>query len=232
MARDPFYIFVDFITCNNTIADLSRRCDQMTHQIYELDERITAARNQRDHAHAHYEHLYKQQHKQEIEASDVADQLRSKRDQLARTMKPKEYLSLQHDIDKLQQQKQSLDDAVVDIWQQVEDALAAYQEAHRQYQGTYENCASDKQQVEQQLQEYRDTIAAYERQQEELRQHVRQEWLDAFDRKRQHVSDPAVLVEHNVCSACFSTIPRNELKKLERHVIVACPSCYRLLYMV
>jgi len=232
MARDPFYTFIDFVTYNNQLAYVQRQRDQLAERISELDASLASYQHACDTAHEQLNALHKKQHKQELEASQVTQELQTQRNRLERITQPKEYMSLQSEVERLQRQSEEADEAVMEIWQQVEEASDAYHKAQQTYHEAYERIDQERKQLHQQDSEYAQQAQQLEEQMQELRTQVRQEWLDAFDRKRVHVADPAVPVEHGVCSACFFTLPRNELRKLERHVILSCPSCYRLLYIV
>ncbi len=232
MDRNPFYIFVDFVTCNNTINRIHSDMEHISERLRELDVRRSQAEKKRDTAYNELHRLYKEQHRLEMESEDAAKQLRTKRQQLEQTVQPKEYISLEKEVARLQEVAQEADEAVMRIWDEVNAATQTYHDAQCMYQETFSAVDTEYEQLQAQKHAYHCELQEEQRKYEELRSQVRQEWLETFERKRKQVADPAVAVEHNVCSACFSTLPNNALRKLERHVILTCPNCHRMLYMV
>jgi predicted nucleic acid-binding Zn-ribbon protein len=59
---------------------------------------------------------------------------------------------------------------------------------------------------------------------------VPQEWLTKYQRMRAKVADPLVPVMNTSCSACFYSIPPQDLNRLKKNALLLCRSCYRLLY--
>lgn len=56
------------------------------------------------------------------------------------------------------------------------------------------------------------------------------EWQTKYTRMLNSVSNPIVPVNATVCGACFYTIVEKDLHRIKAGDILACRSCYRLLY--
>jgi len=232
MPDNPFYTFVDFVKCNNEVARLDASCHDIDARLEELNAQCVASQEQRDSAYEAMKQKQKEQHNQEAADADLAQQLRNKQKQLEETASAKSYMSLQQEITTLKHKKEEIENDIMRLWQDVEDATQQYQQAQKQYHDVCQQIKSQQEQLQQQKSEYEQRKQSLQLQERDLRDKVKPEWLEEFDRKRAVVPDPAVPVEHNVCSACFSSLPANELRKLEKHVLRTCPNCYRILYMV
>lgn len=60
---------------------------------------------------------------------------------------------------------------------------------------------------------------------------VPQEWLDHYIIMSSRVMDPVVPVEQDSCSACFTSIAKQDMLRLLKKALLKCKMCFRLLYM-
>jgi len=56
------------------------------------------------------------------------------------------------------------------------------------------------------------------------------EWQARYARMLNSVTNPIVAVNSSVCGACFYTVVEKDLHRIKTGEILACRSCYRLLY--
>lgn len=59
---------------------------------------------------------------------------------------------------------------------------------------------------------------------------IPEEWQTRYTRMLNSVPNPIVAVNNSVCGACFYTIVEKDMHKIKAGEILACRSCYRLLY--
>ena len=56
------------------------------------------------------------------------------------------------------------------------------------------------------------------------------EWLAKYQRMRNKVQNPIVPVINKSCSACYYSVPPQDMMRLKNRALLYCRSCYRLLY--
>jgi predicted nucleic acid-binding Zn-ribbon protein len=56
------------------------------------------------------------------------------------------------------------------------------------------------------------------------------EWQTRYARMLNSVANPIVAINNSVCGACFYTVVEKDLHRIKAGDILACRSCYRLLY--
>ena len=57
------------------------------------------------------------------------------------------------------------------------------------------------------------------------------EWMEHYTIMASRVTDPVVPVEQESCSACFTSIAKQDMLRLLKGALLKCKMCFRLLYM-
>lgn len=146
---------------------------------------------------------------------------------------PKELLSLQQEVEMLKAQRRKLDDAELEIMEQLDQSNGQLQEAT----GILAAMESEWNAEQQRLAGIRDQLSGelevLRRQREGLAARVDQATLSTYQRIREGRQGVAVVsVERGTCSGCRINIPAIEIRRARPgSELVFCQSCGRILFV-
>ena len=230
--NNPFLSFVDFVESDHLLdvtiqkkAVLSQEIDYFQHMIADEEAKVRTLRKR-------VHDLKKEVDIQDLEVRALRTQEKEKQNKLTFITAPREYLSLQHELEILSQKIDRYEDNLMKRWQQLEDEeLLLRQEVERSTQ-EQQRVSFVLQDKEKKLQDINSTIDTIITQRDAKEQCITEEWREIYHAMKERVPNPAVPVVEGACSACFYHVSPNDLALLRRHKILQCKDCYRLLYVV
>lgn len=230
MVENPFTTFIDLVTYDAALRALQQKRLSLISEQNHLQSTLSLLERNAVLAKARLADLRKEVDKLERDLHELDEQLSDKQRRLSLVNTPKEYMSLQQEIEVLEQNKRKADDALLALW----SALEEHQKVDKQRESS-ESVEQDA--VHTKLRELQQNLAELE-QEIEKKQRLRVEkeiktpdaWREKYTMMLTRVDNPVVPVENASCSACFYPISQQDLAALMRHKLLECKGCYRILY--
>lgn len=223
-------MFIDYVNLDAQLTSARKALENNTlsldHLQLEHDERKVIFERLRTQVHD----LRKQIDEKELELKMLRDRERTKKDQLESVSSPKEYMSLNNELANLERAKSVHEDAIIELWQQRENAEAELTEQQKLYEQYLNDVAKRKDELHSerlQLEVQRDTVM---QRLEIVAKQVYPPLFEQYTNMKATVPNPAVPVIDGACSACFYVVTANDLNAIKRHKLVQCKECYRLLF--
>jgi predicted nucleic acid-binding Zn-ribbon protein len=164
----------------------------------------------------------------DMKALDVREVQKKK--QLDTVHSLKEYNSYKLELDAIHQEQQTLEQEVMNAWNNLEQAQAIVR-TYSQSLGNQVLLTEEK--IAHYTQEklvLAHTIASLISQRPTYEKNVPPEWLEKYMIMRTQVDDPVVPIIDDTCSVCFNAITNQDLLRISRGALMQCKGCYRLLY--
>lgn len=167
----------------------------------------------------------------ETDLKEIGEQLNKFQGQLYQVKTNREYESLQHEIDALQEKSSKVEDAILELLENAEKISSTAAEEEKKL-GEYEREAEkEKSGLNARDMELSDQIAVKHDERKRLVVDIDKALLSRYQRIRDNKAGLAVAsVQNGACGGCFRRIPPQEiqeLKKMQR--IIACEGCGRII---
>ncbi len=231
MDQTPFEQFISLVEVDQKINSLNKSIKAV--------EQENAANKQADEAHlAVLEKIKQKLHdmqkevdSKELEMKTLDLQEADQKKKLETVANHKEYSSIKAEIDVLKKAQHTLEDGLMQAWNQLETARKELESANQQYEQQHQNSQEQIAASDTKISEIRSQISALMSERAEKEKSVPAEWLEKYAVMRARVSDPVVPVREGNCSACFYQISPQDMQFLARRKLVQCKDCFRLLYL-
>ncbi len=168
--------------------------------------------------------------REELQATVLQDENTSRRATLDVVKNQKEYKALEKELDVLNRQRQHHDDLLQRVWHTMEQAKKTLDDAITSCEQRKSALAQDTQAKQEQLELFQKNSEVLRRERIVLESKIPAEWLARYERMQHNVSDPIVPALFGSCSACFYSIPYQDLVRLKKAGLLLCRNCYRFLY--
>lgn len=230
MSNHPFQAFIELISLDQDIRTIHREIIQIQQNSGEclVEKQKVVARLDKFKQHVHS--LRKMVDTQELEMKELDQQEKAQKERLDSVGKTKEHQALKKEIDRFKRAQHEAEVTLMSIWNKLEIA----QKELAEQQTTYDTKIEALHKL---IHDQQEKITALQQRLEEKKSErptkesgIPQDWLDKYSHMRMQVENPVVPVERGGCSACFYTIPDQELLRLNRRALVQCKGCFRLLY--
>jgi predicted nucleic acid-binding Zn-ribbon protein len=167
----------------------------------------------------------------EAEMALIDQQVKEKRALLSTLVEYRDIKALNTEIDTLGRLQINNEQGLIQLWNKLEQVQkeAVRLNGHYEQQGTL--LEAEYVQLEQRLAEKTRQIEVMREERIEKETIVPREWLENYTTMATRVADPVVKVEYDACSACSTSIAKQDLLRLERRAVLPCRLCFRLLYL-
>ena len=230
MHETPIAQFIQFV-------ELDQKCDALAHEQEELKKRslllkdqIQAIKSESQQAAAKVHDLRKQVDGFELELKVVDEAQKDKKFKLAQARSPKEFFSLEHEIQELEAQRLRLDDQGLTFLTSLEDAQKALDLLLAQEPERLRELQNQLDTLTQRLTHVQELESAYREQRKKDEAFVSEELLAKYKQMKERVTNPVVPIIKGSCSACFYAVKRSDLTAAQQGGLPTCADCYRLLY--
>jgi predicted nucleic acid-binding Zn-ribbon protein len=230
MEETRFQLVIDFVTLDQSIAHQLQQV-----QISEQQERNIAVQmqqllEQEKNLNEQTEQACKKVNFLELELKSVRDKRDAKQRALERTSNSRECIGLYQELEELQASQQKYEQQLLEAWQFQEDF--ENQNVHEKEKIRTGILFLHEQQTT--IQQERDcrlkTISKVQEERDKKALRLDPEWYARYQDMKRSVSNPAVPLKDNNCSACFYSLPSPDLTALDRQRLIQCGECYRFLF--
>jgi predicted nucleic acid-binding Zn-ribbon protein len=231
MEQKPFAAFLDLITFDQKIHGFQKDILLLRHRLDELKAKEDDLTQKATNSQSLVDSLRVQVTLQEKEIQDLDAQEKAKKKIQGTLSDYREIKALQSEIDDLKRGQMELEQRVMQSWNKLDHAqkeVAKAQAAHTQ----------QAKEVQDEIIVLEAEILKHTHHLNELLQerpakveHVPHEWMDHYTMMASRLPDPVVPVENESCSACFTSIAKQDMLRLQKRALLKCKMCFRLLYL-
>jgi predicted nucleic acid-binding Zn-ribbon protein len=231
MNESHFSYFIELINFDRAVNVLRASAQVIEKDIVALQKELHQDEQAVEKAHRTAHDLRK-----EVDAKELAMRELDEAEKLARTRletveNSKEYHAIKAEIERLRDEQRTYEEILLGAWAQLDSAQGAYDRAKKQYEIKKEALSHTLVEKQQAMDVILQDIQSREPQRTALEGLVPAEWFTHYSRMRESVSDPVAGVKDGCCDACYYTINKQDLGRLEHHAMLTCKGCYRLLYI-
>ncbi len=230
MNSDPFYTFLAFVTQDTAIVQGQKKQAIIERKIQEKKSTLHAQQELLREAQQQAHDAKKRVDAQELEIKVVRERQRSLKNKLDSAASPKEYFSLESEIKAVAAELDTHENKLFELFEVHESLEKKAGELDFQVVTLRDTVNNDCAQLAQELHELQKELEDHQGIYDELKHHVNPEMLEKFLSMKEMIENPVVPVEKNACSACFTGIPAQDLVAINKHKLVPCKDCFRLLY--
>lgn len=166
----------------------------------------------------------------ELEMKVLDERVAGLKQKIENLSNPKEYNSLRKELDAVRAEQNSLEDALVSAWHQLEVAQRALQQKSEAITDTVTKADAEIADKQAEVSALQNSLAAKRIERVERLKVIPAEWLEKYEGMYERVDDPAVPIVDGACSGCFYPVSTQDVARLKRRALLQCTSCYRFLY--
>ncbi|HAU30311.1 MAG: hypothetical protein UV79_C0001G0053 [candidate division TM6 bacterium GW2011_GWF2_43_17] len=175
--------------------------------------------------------LEKRQHEIDLELRTCDQEDRRISSRLDTAGRGKEFEALTHERAALESRRTILEQDFETVWEQLAAAEKAILRAKNHVENIARESAPQVVGLEQEIREMEQKIGEHLSERETFLKTVRPEWIALYDQMRTRFVNPFVpLMSNGTCGGCGSPVARTDIASVERHQIVSCQVCRRILY--
>jgi predicted nucleic acid-binding Zn-ribbon protein len=232
MIMTPFHVFIDFVQCQDKLILLSREKKHLEYNLSTLLSEHQIQKEMFEKLHENMRSMQKNLHDQEQGISTARVKKRETERKMDRITNPRELASLQQELEALEQAIGQHESEIVDLWGSIEIEQETIKASELQMQQKIKDIERQEHTIRQNLVAADNAIEEQKKLCEAKSKEVRPEWLEKYRMLKMQIDNPVVTIVNNACSGCFSTVPPQIVLRAERHELVPCPLCKRLLYIL
>lgn len=204
------------IAVEKEIAALKKQEDDYAHDLNDLRNRIFSLKKRVD--------------EQELEMKILDAKEKDKKKHLENLADYKDYQAIKIEIETVQRMQIEQEQAVLDAWNQLENAENSLQKKTNEQVQQLQELHSRMKELADKYAQLDQECATLIAQRVEMQANVPAEWLEKYIMMRARVADPVVEIFHQSCGACSHIITAQDVIRAKRGALIQCQNCYRLLY--
>ncbi|MBL4588233.1 hypothetical protein JKY79_02720 [Candidatus Babeliales bacterium] len=218
------------VSIDTSIRALMQQMEKRANEIEETKKALVGASDQIDNLHQAKEAAKKTVNIEELESQSLRDQEISIRESLNNIKSTKEYELKNKELILVSDKRLLLDDVIIKVWHDLEGTEKKLAQDLPGYIEKHKTLVAEKIEREQSLSSLTEQLDELEKERIEASKVVPEKWLTKYTRMRLLVDDPIIPLSSTHCSACFYSIPRQEISNLKRDALIICRNCYRFIY--
>jgi len=143
---------------------------------------------------------------------------------------PKQYSALKAELDHVHGEQRALEIQIINAWDLLDSSQKKFNANQEISKAKILEMDESVRLLQQQLAALQRDIAEKSEQRKSLESLVPEDLMRNYKQMRGRVANPVVPVQFDSCSACFYSIPVQDLALLRQGLLIPCKSCYRILY--
>jgi len=231
MNNDSFQAFIDLVDFDRKSFSLQAEIEKAKKDIEDLNNQKIALEEGIKDVKENLHQIQKDVDGGELEMKDIEQQVASKKKRLDDVSNQKEYVSLTHEIENLQNKQHEMEEPLLTAWNKLEQAKQDVKTKDAEFDKKMAEIVDLIEKDEKKIDDLQIQLEAQAKEREEKEKLVKPEWLEKYAVMRAQVQNPVVPVEQGSCSACFYDVTSQRLIELKKNKVVQCKGCYRFLYL-
>jgi uncharacterized protein len=231
MNESPVQAFVEFVELDQRIYQLEQELSEGNTKMQAIQSLLVSLTQEYESAFRKLQELRKRLDLSELENKTLIVKLKEQQSKLGKAASPKEFFSLEHEIEDLTKKRGLIDDQGLNTLTELEQAQKLYELAKIASTEKTEQKKAEKEVLEQRLEHVAKLKKSYESEREKTRNIIAPDLLARYDEMKAKVANPVVPLLRNSCSGCFYAVSQPDLIRAQRGELVSCKDCYRFLYI-
>ncbi len=231
MNRDPFQSFIDLIQFDQQIYSLKQQIEQSNSTLDKIDQEEQLLAGNVTQAQQRGNQAKKTVDERELEMKLLEEQERTKKNQLDNLKNPKDYFSLNADLEHIKKKQHALEDEIIQAWHTLEQAKRALDQIKKEVEDKRQQLEGSKNQQKALREQSLEQLKRIEDSRPEKLVGIPDEWLEKYSAMRERIPDPVVPVQSGSCSACFHSLVARDIQLLNKRALLQCRGCFRFLYI-
>ena len=209
-----------------------RTLRQITGQIGE-DEVIVRAQQKLASERQQLEELQRQQHTAEWEIEDLTDKIRPAEEKLysGRITNTKELTSLQQEVEGFKAHRGQLEDKVLEIMEQVEQAQAKVATTGEELKKLETEWQNQQQKLSADMERIKALLADLRQKRQVLTDKIEPQTVTLYQQLRKQKTTAVAKVQQGICSGCRISLSTANLQQVRSGSLAHCTNCGRILYL-
>ncbi len=212
------------------MAQMSAEMEKLTNERDVLTTELIALKNDIEAAHLKLNQAKKSLDLVELEHKVLKEKRKEREAKLEEATSPKQFMSLEQEIKDIRMKSSALEDQGLVLLSEVEKAQEAYDILKKTEADRVTAKETKIDETEKRIKHLKELSDAYVQQRTEAAQSVDPELFKKYESMKEKVSNPAVPLLNNSCSACFYSVSHPQLIEAQQGKLITCKDCYRLLY--
>lgn len=231
MTNTKFTAFIDLIQFDQETMNLNKKVAQLTRELDSLQEQQKNLTGQLETMHDALFSARKEVDAKELEMKELDQQEKEQKKRLDKAKNEKEYRSSKAEIEMLKSKQTELEVQLVGVWHKLEQAEKGHTKQKEEVEKEHAALQVGLKETQEALVQTNKDIERQTKERKEKSAGVPEEWLEQYASMADRVTDPAVPVEQESCSACFHMLSSEDMILLSRNKLLQCKGCYRFLYL-
>ena len=209
-----------------------RTLRQITGQIGE-DEVIVRAQQKLASERQQLEELQRQQHTAEWEIEDLTAKIRPAEEKLysGRITNTKELTSLQQEVEGFKAHRGQLEDKVLEIMEQVEQAQAKVATTGEELKKLETEWQNQQQKLSADMERIKALLADLRQKRQVLTDKIEPQTVTLYQQLRKQKTTAVAKVQQGICSGCRISLSTANLQQVRSGSLAHCTNCGRILYL-
>jgi predicted nucleic acid-binding Zn-ribbon protein len=231
MDKAALVSFISFVELDHEITRLTQKKELLIRESAHIEEELNKLVLQKKQLDEQLHSLKKNIDNANLELKALDASRKEKKEKLEQANSSREYQSLEQEIGALRKQQEDIEEIILNLWSEYEQAQVVAQAVAHQADTTKQllGASQEKNKIELEQLENRINNGLADVKKQALT--ISPDLLITYNTMKERIANPAVPVIKNSCTGCFYAINPGDMQQLKSNNLVTCKDCYRLLYL-
>jgi hypothetical protein len=194
---------------------------------------VVSTRNRLTLENQRLEELKRQQRSHEWEIDDLTSKITAAEQKLygGRVGNPKELASLQHEVETLKSKRTRVEDKVLEIMEQIEQAESSVMSLGKELKALESNWQSQQQRLSSEIDELKLALADLKHKRGTQLASIDPQAIELYDRIKKQKVTAVAKVEQGICQGCRISLSATQLQQVRTGGLMQCSNCGRILFL-
>ncbi len=230
MERNSFDQFLELVDLDALLMRLKHELVSIQEEYISLLTAIEATKKELSQAQLAVADVRKKVHALDLELRTLDTQEKEKRQKLAHAATPKEYFSLEGEVQALEKKRKGYEEPYLSLWQQLESEQEKLLTLEQQIPLKVQHMQHELDELEKRKTYVEQRIESLHNERQAVVSLVSQELLEEYTAMLARIPNPVVPIIKSSCSACFYLISPHKIIEAKQDKLIKCQDCFRLLY--
>jgi hypothetical protein len=205
---------------------------RLTSQLGE-SQAVVSARNRLNLENQRLEELKRQQRSHEWEIDDLTSKITAAEQKLygGRVGNPKELASLQHELETLKSKRTQVEDKVLEIMEQIEQAESGVASLGKELKVLESDWQSQQQRLSSEIDELKLALNDLKHKRGTQSVSIDPQAIELYDRIKKQKGTAVAKVEQGICQGCRISLSATQLQQVRTGGLMQCSNCGRILFL-
>ncbi len=167
----------------------------------------------------------------ELDAKSMREEEKDRRGKLKVATKGSVCNHLQHELQEIESKELELENNLIQAWQTLEEMEKASNQTQNEATEQTTTGHNTIKKLEENIEKLDQELKTIMVERNEKINNLNEDWHKRYESMAATVSDPIVPIVNEMCSSCYYHATAQDAAQLRKGKILACKSCYRLLYL-